>query len=86
MCYSRKVFLKHQVNCNKVSDAIHDFLLCPIWSVGNPVEVLNEYLLLVVVLFVPTNVTHVRNHDKPWFDDQCWHAFGLKQVSSSVDP
>ena len=21
----------------------------------------------------------MRNKDKPYFDDQCWHAFGLKQ-------
>ena len=24
-------------------------------------------------------VIRVRNKDKPWFDDQCRHAFGLKQ-------
>ena len=24
-------------------------------------------------------VTYVHNKDKPWFDDQCRHAFGLKQ-------
>ena len=28
---------------------------------------------------VPTKVIRVRNKDKPWFDDQCSHAFGLKQ-------
>ena len=27
----------------------------------------------------PTKVIHVHNKDKPWFDDQCRHAFGLKQ-------
>ena len=21
----------------------------------------------------------MHNKDKPWFDDQCWHAFGMKQ-------
>ena len=21
----------------------------------------------------------MRNKDMPWFDDQCWHAFGLQQ-------
>ena len=26
-----------------------------------------------------TKVIHVRNKDKPWFNDQCRHAFGLKQ-------
>ena len=29
--------------------------------------------------FVPTEIIRVRNKDKPWFDDQCSHAFGLKQ-------
>ena len=50
-----------------------------IWSADNPVEVLNEHLLLLVGRFVPTKVILVRNKDKSWFDDQCRHAFGLKQ-------
>ena len=29
--------------------------------------------------FGPTKVIRVRNKDKPWFDDQCRHVFGLKQ-------
>ena len=29
--------------------------------------------------YVPTKVIRVRNKDKPWFDDQCRLAFGLKQ-------
>ena len=48
-------------------------------SADNPVEVLNEHLLLLVGRFVPTKVIRVRNKDKPWFDNQCRHAFGLKQ-------
>ena len=50
-----------------------------IWSADNPVEVLNDHLLLLVGRFVPTKIIRVRNKDKPWFDDQCRHAFGLKQ-------
>ena len=50
-----------------------------IWSADNPVEVLNEHLLLLVGRFVPTMVILVRNNDKLWFDDQCSHAFCLKQ-------
>ena len=50
-----------------------------IWSTDNPVEVLNEHLLLLVLRFVPTKIIRVRNKDKPWFDDQSRHAFGLKQ-------
>ena len=50
-----------------------------IWSSDNHIEVLNEHLLLLVGRFVPTNIVRVRNKDKPWFDDQCKHAFGLKQ-------
>ena len=36
-------------------------------------------MLLLVERFVPTEIIRVRNKDKPWFDDQCRHAFGLKQ-------
>ena len=50
-----------------------------IWSADNPVEVLNEHLLLLVGRFVPIKIIRVRNKDKPWFHDQCRHAFGLKQ-------
>ena len=50
-----------------------------IWSADNPVDVLNEHLLLLVGRFVPTKIIRVRNKDKPWLDDQCRHAFGLKQ-------
>ena len=40
---------------------------------------MNEHLSLLVGRYVPTKVMRVRNKDKPWFDDQCRHAFGLKQ-------
>ena len=50
-----------------------------IWFAVNPVEVLNEYSLPLVGHFVPTKIVRVRNKDKPWFDNQCRHAFGLKQ-------
>ena len=49
------------------------------WFDNNPVEVLNDHLSLLVGRYVPTKVIRVRNKDKPWFDDQCRHAFGLKQ-------
>ena len=53
--------------------------LLNIWSANNPVEILNEYLSLLVGRYVPTKVIRVRNKDKPWFDDQCRRAFDLKQ-------
>ena len=40
---------------------------------------MNEHLSLLVGRYVPTKVIHVRNKGKPWFDDQCRHAFLLKQ-------
>ena len=79
LCVSRKVFLKHQVNWNLVCGEMLDLAWRNIWSADNPVEVLNEHLLLLVGRFIPTKIVRVRNKDKPWFDDQCRHAFGLKQ-------
>ena len=38
-----------------------------------------EHLSLLVGRYVPTNVIHVRNKDKLWFDDQCRYVLGLKQ-------
>ena len=35
--------------------------------------------MLLVGPFVSTKVIRLCNKDKPWFDDQCRHAFGLKQ-------
>ena len=75
----RKVFLKHQVNWNTVCGAIPDLLGCNISLADNPVEVLNEHLSLMVERYTRTKVIRVRNKDKPWFDDQCRHAFGLKK-------
>ena len=79
LCVSRKVFPKHQVNFNTVCGAIRDLPWSNIWLADNPVEVLNEHLSLLVGRYVPTKDIRVRNKDKPWFDDQCRHAFGLKQ-------
>ena len=79
LCVSRKVFLKHQVNWNTVCGAIQGLPWRNIWLADNPVEVLNEHLFLLVGCYVPTKVIRVRNKDKPWFDDQYRHAFGLKQ-------
>ena len=79
LCVSRKVFLKHKVNWNSVCGAIRELPWRNIWFFDNPVEVLNEHLSLLVGRYVPTKVIRVRNKDKPWFDDQCRHAFDLKQ-------
>ena len=79
LCVRRKVFLKHQVNLNTVCGAIRELPWRNIWLSDNPVEVLNEHRSLLDGRYVPTKVIRVRNKDKPWFDDQCRHAFGLKQ-------
>ena len=78
LCVSRKVFLKHQVNWNTVCGAIRELPWRNIWLSDNHVEVLNEQLSLLVGRYVPTKVIRVGNKDKPWFDDQCRHAFRLK--------
>ena len=77
MC--RKVFLKHQVNWNTVCGVIRELPWRYIWLSDDAVEVLNEHLSPLVGRYVPTKVIRVRNKDKPWFDDKCRHAFGLKQ-------
>ena len=79
LCVSRKIFLKHQVNWDTVCGAIRELPWRNIWLSDNPVEVLKEHLSLLFGRYVPTMVVRVRNKDKPWFDDQCRHAFGLKQ-------
>ena len=84
LCVSRKVFLKHQVNWNTVCGEMQDLPWRNIWSADNPVEVLNEHLLLLVGRFVPTKIIRVCNKDTPWFDDQWRHA--QAGSSSSVDP
>ena len=79
VCVSRKVFLKQHVNWNTVCGAIRELPWRYIWLSDNPVEALNKPISLLVGRYVPTKVIRVRNKDKPWFDDQCRHAFGLKQ-------
>ena len=79
LCVSRKVFLKHHVNWNTVCSAIRELPWRNIWHSDNPVEVLNEHLSLLVGRYVPTKVICVGNKDKPWLNDQCTHAFSLKQ-------
>ena len=78
LCLSSKVFLKDKVNWNTVCGAIRELPWRNIWLSDNPVEVLNEHLSLLVGRYVPTKVIRVQNKDKPWFDDQCRHAFCLK--------
>ena len=53
VCVSRKVFLKHQVNWNTVCGAIRELPWGNIWLSDNPVEVLNEQLSLLVVMYQP---------------------------------
>ena len=79
LCLSRKNFLKHQVNWNTVCGVIQYLPWHNIWLADNPVKVLNEHLSLLIGRYVPTRIIHMCNKDKPWFDDQCRHAFGLKQ-------
>ena len=59
LCVSRKVFLKHRVNWNTVCGAVHDLPWRNIWSTNNPVEVLNEHMLLLVGRLVPTKIIRV---------------------------
>ena len=75
----RKDFLKHQVNWNTNCGAIQELPWHNKWLSDNPIEVLNEHLSLLVGRYVPAKVFRLRNTDKPWIDDQCRHAFGLKQ-------
>ena len=77
-CASRKVLLKQHVNWNTFCDAIQDLIWRHIWSVDNPVEVL-EVLSLLIGRYVPTKVIRVHNEDKQCFHHQCRLAFGLKQ-------
>ena len=79
LCVSRKIFFKHQSNWNTVWGAIQDLAWRNIWLADNPDQVLNKNLSLLVGRYVPAKVIRVRNDGKPWFDDQCRHAFGLKQ-------
>ena len=48
LCVRRKVFLKHLVNWNTVCDTIQDLSWRNSWSADNPVEILNEHLLMLV--------------------------------------
>ena len=70
------MLLKHRVNWFAVCDAIGVLPWRSIWSADNPVERLNVNLSLLVERFVPTKVIRVCNKDKPWFNDDCRHAFG----------
>ena len=63
LCVSRKVFLNHQVYWHTVCGAMQDLPWRNIWSADNPVEVLNEHLLLLAGRFVPTKIIRVRNKD-----------------------
>ena len=76
---SRKGFLMHQINWNTVCGAMRELPWLNIWLSDNPVEVSNEHLSLLVGRYVKTKVIRVRNKDKPWFNNKCRHAFGLKQ-------
>ena len=79
LCVNLKLFLKHQVNWNTVCGAIQELPWRNIWLSDNPSEVLNKHISLLVGRYVPTKDILVQNKDKLWFDDQCRHAFGLKQ-------
>ena len=74
LCVSRKVFLKLQVSWNTVCGTIQDLPWHNIW-----LEVLNKHLSLLVGRYATTKVIRVCNKDKPLFDNQCRHSFGLKQ-------
>ena len=73
------MLLKHRVNWSAVCDVIGVLPWQSIWSADNPVERLNVHLCLLVERFVPTKVIYVHNKDKPWFNDDCWLAFYIKQ-------
>ena len=79
LCVSWKVFLKHQVNWNTVCGAICYLPWRNSWLAANAIEVLNEHLSLLVGCCIPTKVIRVCNKNKPWFDEQCRHAFDIKQ-------
>ena len=71
--------MKHQMNWNTVCGAIWELPWRNIWPSENSVEVLNKHLSQLVGHYVPTKVILVHKKDKPCFEDECRHAFGLKQ-------
>ena len=59
------------------SNTVH--ALRNIFPHDNPVEEFNEHQYLLARRYVSTKVIREPNKDKPWFDDECRHAFILKQ-------
>ena len=57
-CVHRKVFVKHQVNRNPVCGAMQVLPWRNIFSADNPVEVLNDHLLLLIGRFALLCVSH----------------------------
>ena len=77
---SRRIFLKHKLHFNTICVAVQDLP----WRNICSADILLRFwtnLSLLVGRYVPTKVIRVQNKDKPWFDDQCRHAFGLEQRS-----
>ena len=60
---------------------MHELAWRNIWFADNPVDVLNEHLSLLVLRYAPTKIPRVHRKDIPWFNDQCRHAYDLKQMA-----
>ena len=82
LCIIRRVLLKRRVIWTAFCDAIGVMPWRSIWSADNPVEKLNVHLSLLVERFVPIKAIRVCHKDKPWFNDDCRHAFDLKQEAN----
>ena len=72
--------MTQQVNWNSVCGEIQELHWRHIWPSYNHVEVLNEYLSVLLGRYVCTNhgrLISVPMKHKPWFDDQRMQAFDL---------
>ena len=79
LCVSMKIFLKHQVNLNTVCGAIRELSCITFGLLTNLLRLwTNICPCWLDVMYQPRSSVWERER-KPWFDDQCRHAFGLKQ-------
>ena len=81
LCIGRKFFSETPILLDYSLWATGDLPRQSISFSDNPVEVLYELHSLLIGRFIPIKVIRVYNKDKPWFKDDCWHAFDLKQVA-----
>ena len=79
--YRRQIYLKHNVNWDRISSKVSSLSWGEVFRDPNPIDLLNSKISDIIKQHIPVKNLTIRSGDKPWFNAECRRANCDKQTA-----